>query len=79
MNTLHPNLHPRRALIAAVAAMALVLLALMPATAGNLDFSLGSADRGAAAPVAAPAATGSEPAWRSNPFVYPLLQVPGTK
>lgn len=79
MNALHPHLHPRRALVAALAAAALALLALMPATAGDLDFSLGGADRGAAAPVSAPATTPGEPAWQQNPFAYPLLRVPGAK
>ena len=79
MNALHPHLHPRRALVAAVAAMALALLALMPAAAGDLDFSLGGADRGAAAPASAPATTPGEPAWQQNPFAYPLLQAPGAK
>jgi hypothetical protein len=81
MNTLHPNLHPRRALGAAVAAMALTLALLLPAAIGNLDFSFGGADRSAPAkaPVSAPATNAGEPAWRDNPFAWPLLQVPRAK
>jgi hypothetical protein len=71
------HLHPRRALLAAVAALALALAALMPAALGDASFSLGSLDRGAPAQAPAHAATPrAEPAWRDNPFAYPLLQVP---
>ena len=70
--------HPRRALVAAVAALALALLALMPATLDDLSFSFGGADRSAPAPapVSAPATTGGETAWQDNPFAWPLLQAP---
>ena len=77
MNTLHPNLHPRRALVAAVAAMALAIAALMPAAAGDLDFGFGGADRGA--PAQAPVTSPGEPAWRESPFAWPLLQVSPAK
>ena len=71
------HLHPRRTLLAAVAAFMLALLALMPATLEDASFSLGGADRSAPAQAPAPAATTrSEPAWQDNPFAYPLLQMP---
>ncbi len=72
------HLHPRRALLAAVAAFLLAMAALMPATLDDASFSLNAFDRGAPAQTAAPAAstTGAEPAWEDNPFAYPLLQVP---
>ena len=74
-----PHLHPRRALLAAVAALALLMAALMPATLDDASFSFGTANNGASAQ--APAATATqtpraEPAWQDNPFAYPLLQVP---
>lgn len=74
MHATHP--HPRRALLAAVAALALALLALMPAALQDASFSIG--DR--AAPSDGPAVTSSppraEPAWSENQFAWPLLQVP---
>ena len=73
-------LHPRRALLAAVAALALALAALMPATLEDASFSLGagSSDSSAQAPALAAATTPhAEPVWQDNPFAYPLLQVPG--
>jgi hypothetical protein len=81
MNTLHPNLHPRRALVAAVAAMALTLALVLPAAVGNLDLSFGGADRSepSPAPVSAPATNAGEPAWRDNAFAWPLLQLPHAK
>lgn len=74
-----PHLHPRRALLAAVAALALLMAALMPATLDDANFSFGTANNGASAQAPAAAATPSprpEPAWQDNPFAYPLLQVP---
>lgn len=76
MHATHP--HPRRALLAAVAALALAILALMPAALQDASFSIG--DR--AAPADAPAVTSSvraEPAWSENPFAWPLLQVPAER
>lgn len=73
-----PHLHPRRALLAAVAALALLMAASMPATLDDASFGFGTADNGAPAqaPAAAPASTPrAEPAWQDNPFAYPLLQV----
>jgi len=72
------HLHPRRALLAAVAAFMLALAALMPATLGDASFSFGLGDRSAPAQATAPAAatTRSEPAWKDNPFAHPLLQAP---
>ena len=71
------HLHPRRALLAAAAALALVLAALMPATLDDASFSLGTVDR--AAPAQAPAAATTpraEPTWQENPLAYPFLQLP---
>jgi hypothetical protein len=74
-------LHPRRALVAAVAAFGLALAAMMPATLGDASFSLGARDDAAPAQAPAPAAVTTsphgEPAWSENPFAYPLLQAPG--
>jgi hypothetical protein len=77
MRITHPHLHPRPALLAALAALALALAAIMPATLQDLDFGGGPADRGAPAPPAVSAPARSEPVWRENPFAWPLLQVPG--
>ena len=74
-----PHLHPRRALLAAVAAFALLMAALMPATLDDASFSFGSANNGASAQAPAPAAAATpraEPSWQDNPFAYPLLQRP---
>ena len=73
------HLHPRRALLAAVAALLLAMAALMPATLDDASFSLGTANNGASAQSAAPAAATTprpEPVWETSPFAYPLLQVP---
>jgi hypothetical protein len=73
------HLHPRRALLAAVAAMLLAMAALMPATLDDASFSLGTANHGASAQAPAPAAATTprpEPVWETSPFAYPLLQVP---
>ena len=72
------HLHPRRALLAAAAALALALAALMPAALEDASFSLGSAERGAPAQAPAPALTTprAEPVWEDNPFAYPFLQRP---
>ena len=72
------HLHPRRALLAAVAALALLMAALMPATLDDASFSFGTANNGSAqAPAPAAAQTQrAEPAWQDNPFAYPLLQAP---
>ena len=72
MNVLYP--HPRRALLAAAAALVLTLLALLPAMLGGVTVDVGGPDR--AAPAQLPAATGGEPGWSKNPFAYPLLQSP---
>lgn len=71
------HLHPRRAFLAAAAALGLALAALMPATLDDASFSLSATDRGAPAPVSAPAAQSPRPApvWNDNPFAHPLLQV----
>ena len=74
-----PHLHPRRALLAAVAALALPMAAVMPATLDDASFSFGAADNGASAQAPAPAAAQTpraEPAWQDSPFAYPLLQAP---
>lgn len=74
-----PHLHPRRALLAAVAALALLMAALMPATLDDASLSFGTANNGAPAQAPAPAAAPTpraEPTWQDNPFAYPLLQVP---
>ena len=72
-----PHLHPRRALLAAVAALALLMAALMPATLDDASFSFGTANDGASAQAPAASQTPrAEPAWRDNPFAYPLLQAP---
>jgi hypothetical protein len=73
------HLHPRRALLAAVAAMLFAMAALMPATLDDASFSLGTANNGTSAQAPAPAAATTprpEPVWETNPFAYPLLQVP---
>jgi hypothetical protein len=73
-----PHLHPRRALLAAVAAFVLLMAALMPAALDDASFSFGTANNGASAQTPAPAAASTprpEPAWQDNPFAYPLLQV----
>ena len=70
-------LHPRRALLAAVAAFALLVAALMPATLNDASFSFGGGT-GASATAPAPAQASTprpEPVWQDNPFAYPLLQV----
>ena len=72
-------LHPRRALLAAVAAFTLLFAALMPATLEDASFSFGGANNGASVEATAPAAATTprpEPVWQQNPFAYPLLQVP---
>ena len=73
------HLHPRRVLLAAVAAFLLAMAAFMPATLDDASFSLGTAGNGAAAQAPAPAAATTpraEPVWGSNPFAHPLLQMP---
>lgn len=76
MHATHPQ--PGRALVAALAALALALPALMPATLDDMSFSLGGAERSAPAPPAiGPDPARAEPAWSENPFSWPLLQVPG--
>ncbi len=77
MHVMHP--HPRRALLAAAAALALAFLALLPATLADVSFSIPGGDGSAksSAPATAPAAP--EPAWHENPFAYPLLQAPGAR
>jgi hypothetical protein len=71
-----PHLHPRRALLAALAALLLAMLALMPATLDDTSFSFGTANDGASAQAPALTAPRAEPVWENNPFAYPLLQVP---
>ncbi len=70
------QLHPHRALVAALVALALALLAFLPAALDNASFSIGG-DRSGATDIPAPAVTRTqaEPAWRDNPFAWPLLQV----
>lgn len=75
------HLHPRGAILTAVAALALALAAaaVLAAATQDASFSVGAGDRGAAAQapvVAAPATRHDEPAWEANRFAYPLLQVP---
>ena len=73
------NLHPRRALLAALAAFMLALLALMPATLDDASFSFGGGSNAASVEAPAPAAATTprpEPVWQDNPFAYPLLQLP---
>ena len=79
MHVMHP--HPRRALLAAVAALALAFLALLPATLAGVSFSIPGGDGSArsGAPATAPASAHPEPAWHENPFAYPLLQAPGAR
>lgn len=77
MYATHP--HPRRAFAAALAALALALAAFVPAALDDVSFSIGGLDRSTSSQLPAPAAsrTQPEPAWRENPFAWPLLQVPG--
>ena len=78
MHVTHP--HPRRTLVAAMAALVLALLALMPAMAE--DLSLGIGGGAGSADSAAPAGVQSqraEPAWQDNPFARPLLQAPAAR
>ncbi len=79
MHATHP--HPRRALVAAAAALTMALLALMPAAVDDLSFSIAGGDRSAPTeiPAFAPTTTRDEPTWQDNPFAWPLLQVPGEK
>lgn len=75
------HLHPRRAILTAVAALALALAvaAVLAAATQDSSFSLGAGDRGAAAQapaVAAPTTRHDGRPWEANPFAYPLLQVP---
>lgn len=74
MHATHP--HPRRALVAAAAALALALLGFMPAALDDANFSIGERSAPAEIPASAPAHARAEPAWSQNPFAYPLLQVP---
>lgn len=77
MYATHP--HPRPALVAALAALALALAALAPAALDDVSFSIGGADRSTATelPASAISRPQAEPAWRENPFAWPLLQPPG--
>jgi len=73
------HLHPRHALLAAVAAFLLAMAALMPATLEDASLGLGTAGNGASAQAPAPAAASTpraEPVWERNPFAHPLLQMP---
>jgi hypothetical protein len=80
MHVTHPHLHPRRALVAAAAALALALSAFVPATLDDLSFGSGSASPGASpAPAPAKAPARAEPRWLDNPFAWPLLQMPDRK
>lgn len=76
MHATHPD--PRRTLVAALAALVLASIALLPAAMDDVSFSIGGGAGAAepAAPAAAPAPARPEPAWTENPFAYPLLQVP---
>ena len=77
MHVMHP--HPRRALLAAAAALALAFLALLPATLADVSLSIPGLDGGSqpSAPASAPAP--AEPAWQDNPFAWPLLQAPAQR
>ena len=72
-------LHPRRALAAAAAALALVATFMLPATLDGADFSIGSSGRDAPQ-VSAPAQSvaPSAPDWTQNPFSRPFLQPAGS-
>lgn len=77
MHATHPD--PHRALLAAAAALALALLALMPAALGDVSLSIGERSAPADVPAAAQAPARAEPAWSQNPFAHPLLQVPAQR
>lgn len=77
MHATHP--HPRRALVAAAAALVLALLALMPAALEDVSFSIGERSSPAETPAAAPVPARAEPAWSQNPCAYPLLQAPSDR
>jgi hypothetical protein len=80
MHVTHPHLHPRRALLAAAAALALALSAFVPATLDDLSFGSGSSGpRAADAPAPAATAARAEPRWTDNPFAWPLLQMPAAR
>jgi hypothetical protein len=75
MQTAHPQ--PRLVLVAVLAALALALLAAVPATLDDLSFNLGAGERGAPAQNApGPATSPAEPFWQDNPLTWPLLQAP---
>ena len=69
-------LHPRRALAAAAAALALVATFTLPTTLDDADFSIGGSGRGAPAEVSAPVQSVSSGTseWSQNPFSRPFLQ-----
>jgi hypothetical protein len=71
-------LHPRRALAAAAAALALLVLSMLPATLDGADFSIGASGRDAPAEVSAPAQSVTRSTdwtdWTQNPFSRPFLQ-----
>jgi hypothetical protein len=74
-------LHPRRALAAAAAALALLVAFMLPTTLDGADFSIGVSGRDAPA-VSAPAPSVTPSAldrtdWTSNPFSRPFLQPAG--
>ena len=71
-------LHPRRALAAAAAALALVATFMLPTTLDDADFSIGASGRDAPAVSApAPSVTPSASDWSQNPFSRPFLQPAG--
>ena len=70
-------LHPRRALAAAAAALALLALFMLPTTLDGADFSIGASGRDAPVEVSAPAPSVT-PDWTENPFSRPFLQPAGT-
>ncbi|MEA2153978.1 MAG: hypothetical protein QOE11_118 [Solirubrobacteraceae bacterium] len=76
MHATHPHLHPRRTLLAALAALALALPALTPASLQDLSFGgTASAPAPAARPApSAPAPVRLDPAWRHTPLSWPRLQ-----
>lgn len=68
------HLHPRHALLAAIALLVVALLALMPAALEDASFGLGEPAALDTPAVSSPAQ--AEPSWHDNPFAWPLLQKP---
>jgi hypothetical protein len=69
------HLHPRRALAAAMAVLALALTAIaFPARLGDAEWGLGRDDQTAASPTAT--VSGSPAAAANDPLPSPLAQLP---